>query len=94
MIATYLTKIPITSTGILVTDKMIINCVNNVVYPASDAEWNTILDFYNLEGQLLTSIRLKEKISFYVIDDLNRLYCRRYDFENPEAVCRYRMKIE
>ena len=63
----------------------------NAVHIPSGKQKLTVVDLFNLEGELLTSLSIDKKIYFASIDQQGRLYGRTGGYQEPEAVVRYKL---
>jgi hypothetical protein len=79
--------IPSQSTGLAIWKNMIINCV--WVPKHIDDKIGTVIDFFSLDGQLLSSIILKEEILFTHIDNNGKIYGIERNEEVGEKIVRY-----
>lgn len=68
--------------------------INYVRIPPNMDKWiGGILDVYDLEGRLLTTLKVKETINFNHLDKYGRMYGIRNYYEIPEIV-RYALKLK
>lgn len=71
---------------------MLINCV--AFLPEAKSKFGAIIDVFNFNGQLLTSITIKENIAFNYIDHQGKMYGEAIDDDFVERIVRYRLKIQ
>jgi len=83
--------VQISSQLIGIWQEYIINYVR--IPPNMDKKIGGILDVYDLEGQLLTTLKVKETINFSHLDKYGRMYGIRNYYEIPEIV-RYALKLK
>lgn len=83
----YLIKPPAHSSAIGIFKNLLINCVS--LPPEISNDINTIVDFFSLDGQLLTSVPLKEKVYFHSIDRQGKLYGKISTATSEEHIVRY-----
>jgi len=87
----YVSKMFSESTLIRVWNNMIINSVwvpDNI-----SQKTGCVVDFYSMDGNLLTSVYIKEKLFFETMDRKGRLYGFTISYDKPQKVVRYRIKI-
>lgn len=85
--------VPAHSSLIGIWRNMIINCVFVPLYISE--EIGTVIDFFNLDGQLLTSIQLEEQIYFTYIDQEGKLYGNAISpYDEEERIVRYSLNFE
>lgn len=80
---------PVFSSMIGIWDEKVINCV--VIPGYIESKFGCVVDVFSMDGNLLTSFYLKDRIRFYSIDQEGRLYGTIRDEEEPEKVVRYRL---
>ncbi len=83
---------PVFSSMIGVWDKKVINCV--AIPNHIKSNFGCVVDIFSLEGNLLTSCYLKERIRFYSIDPDGKLYGVLTDENEPEKIVRYKFKMK
>jgi hypothetical protein len=83
--------IPSQSTGLAIWKNMIINCV--WVPKHVNDRMGTVIDFFSLEGQLLSSIALNERILFTHVDDKGKIYGVERDEDVSEKIVRYALNL-
>ena len=79
--------VPVASTVIGYWNEKIINCVYVPYYIKSS--FGTVIDIFSLEGNLLTSLYLKEIIKFKSVDKNGKLYGVLSEDGVPEKIVRY-----
>jgi len=82
--------VPVFSSMIGIWDEKVINCVINPGHIQS--KFGCVVDVFSLNGNLLTSFYLKDRIRFYSIDQEGRLYGTIRKEEEPEKVVCYKLK--
>lgn len=82
-------KLPAGSFYIGIWKNKIINQVKSPKRLSSG--YKTVIDFFNLEGQLLTTLKYKDEIDLYYIDNQDKLYAKIIDDNGIEKVCRFKI---
>ena len=86
----YIYKVPTTSTCIGIWENKIINCVYVTTTKTVD-NVKSVIDVFNLNGKLLTSFRLEERIYFSHLDKNGNIYGVLRSEEIGEKIVKYRI---
>lgn len=82
-------KLPVASIFLGIWQNKLINQVKIPKHFATKIR--TIIDIFNLDGKLLTTLKLEENISIYHIDAKGKIYAVTVDDDGIERVVRYRL---
>ena len=69
--------------------------INQVKIPARlSSGYKTVIDFFNLDGLLLTTLKYKYEIDLYYIDNQDKIYAKMIDDNGIEKVVRFEIITE